>query len=78
VSTVKTLFKQATSHKRKALKSERRAAFEKLRQLSQYGSADEIAEAKHALNHSRLYKIHDGNVTSILRAIESQERNNAL
>lgn len=75
MSTVKNLFKEATSHKRKALKSERRAAFEKLRQLSQYGSAEEIAEAQLALNHSRLYKIHDGDVTAILHAIESEKEN---
>lgn len=70
-STVKILFKQATSHKRKTLKSARKAAFEKLRELSQYGSTEEIAEATLALNHSHLYKIHDGDVAAILSALDS-------
>ena len=75
MSAVKALFTEATSRKWKTLKSQRRAAFEKLRQLSQNGSAEEIAEAKLALNYSRLYKLHDGDVTAILRVIESEMEN---
>ncbi len=70
--SVKELFDTAIGRLPKA---QRRAAFEKLRQLSLYGSTEEIAEAKLALNHSRLYKIHDGDVTAILRVIESEMEN---
>jgi len=73
VSNIKELFKAATSHRRNALKSERRAAFEKLRQLSQYGSAEEAFEANLALNYSQLYKIHDGDVAASISALESEK-----
>jgi hypothetical protein len=72
---VKTLFQQATSHRRNALKSERRAAFEKLRQLSLCGSAEEMAEAKLALTYSHLYKLNDGDVAAIISALESAKEN---
>lgn len=65
--SVKELFDAATDHLPKA---ERKAAFQKLRQLSQYGSPEEIAEAKLALQHSALYREYGGNVESILRALE--------
>lgn len=74
-TTVKTLFMEATSHRKHALKSQRRAAFEKLRQLSQYGSAEEMAEAKLALTYSQLYKLHDGDVAAIISALESAKEN---
>jgi hypothetical protein len=74
-TTVKTLFTEATSHRRNALKSERRAAFEKLRQLSQYGSAEEMAEAQIALTYSHLYKLHDGDMAAIVSALESAKEN---
>ena len=77
MSRVKELFDAATSHKLGALKSARRAAFEKLRQLSLYGSTEEIAEAKLALNHSHLYKAHKGNVPAILTALESEKGTHA-
>jgi hypothetical protein len=64
------LFNEATAHKRKTLKSQRRAAFEQLRRLAIYGTAGEIAEAQLALTHSHLYKIHDGHVAEILRILE--------
>ena len=70
--SVKELFDTAIGRLPKA---QRRAAFEKLRQLSLSGSTKEIAEAQLALNHSRLYKIHDGDVTAILHAIESEMEN---
>jgi hypothetical protein len=74
-TTVKTLFMEATSHRKHALKSQRRAAFEKLRHLSQYGNAEEMAEAKLALTHSHFYKIHHGDVAAILSALESEKDN---
>lgn len=70
--SVKELFDTAIGRLPKA---QRRAAFEKLRQLSLSGSTKEIAEAQLALTHSRLYKIHDGDVTAILHAIESEMEN---
>jgi hypothetical protein len=73
VSIVKELFAAATSHKLGSLKSKRKSAFERLRQLSQYGSTEEMAEAQLALNHSHLYQVNDGNVAAILEAIKKSE-----